>query len=167
MQEDKEVVRIVASSPGRLRLKFLPGNTQVPDLDRFLLLPGVTEVRYRRLTGSLLILYDSTHCDFNELVLQITQHYPSLAIVSIPRDPAERELPKDLLSSFMYRSSEAINRTTHRKTFGAMALTSIVPVAFFTWAVVAAISRPSLPQWFELYREGSFLWHFYQDSPTE
>jgi hypothetical protein len=167
MQAEKEVVQIVSSSPGRLRLKFPLENTQVPDLDRFLLIPAVTEVRYRKLTGSLVILYESTRCDLNELVWQISQCHSSLAIVSIPRDPAERALPQNLLSSSMYRSSEAINRAVYRKTSGVLALTSIVPVAFFTWAVVSAIRYPSLPQWFELYREGSFLWHFYQGSREE
>jgi len=164
MQEEKEVVQIVSSSPGRVRLKFLPGNAQVPDLDRFLLVPAVTEVSYRKLTGSLIILYDSTRCDLKELVLQITQLHSSLAIVSIPIDPAERELSKNLLSSLMYRSPESINRAAYQKTSGVMALTSILPVAFFSWALVTAIRSPSWPQWFELYREGSFLWHFYQDS---
>lgn len=164
MGEEGELVRVISYSPGRLRLKFPPEREEVPDLSRFLQVPAITEVTYRKLTSSLVILYDETSCDLQELLSLISRNYPSLQIAAIPTDLYEREYPTNLLSSVMYYYSDATNQAVHRRTSGAADLTSLIPVAFFAWAIITVIVRPGWPQWFELYSEGSYLWHFYQNS---
>lgn len=163
MPEEKEMIRIAAHSPGRLRLKFAEG-IPPPDLGQLLRIPAVTEVAYRKLTGSLLIRYDETLCSQQELLVLLRNHFPAFSATEVPESSYEKDLPKNFLSSVLYHYSALTNQTVHRATAGAADLTSLFPIAFFTWAVVDLVVRPSLPRWFELYREGSYLWHFYQNA---
>jgi hypothetical protein len=163
MPEEKELIRIASHSPGRLRLRFAEGMPP-PDLDQLLRVPAVTEVAYRKLTGSLLIQYDDTLCSQQELLELLRDHFPVFRATEIPEDLYERDLPKNFLSSVMYHYSALTNQTVHRATGGAADLTSLFPLAFFAWAAIDLAIRPSLPRWFELYREGSYLWHFYQNA---
>ena len=161
--EEKEMIRVASLSPGRLRLKFAEGIPTL-DLEQLLRIPAVTEIAYRKLTGSLLIQYDETLCSLPELLVLLGRHFPALSADVMPESSYEKDLPKNLLSSFMYHYAESTNQTVHRVTSGAADLTSIFPVALFLWAAIDLMVRPSLPRWFELYREGSYLWHFYQNA---
>jgi len=164
MSEGNAIVRIASYSPGRLRLKLPPESTLTSTLERLLQVPAITEVAYRKLTGSLLIQYDETRCSLPDLLLLLNRYFPSLDAKTLPTRAFERELPKNLFSSVMYHYSDLTNQTVHRATAGLADLTSLLPVAFFTWAAIDLIARPSWPRWFELYREGSYLWHFYQNA---
>jgi hypothetical protein len=163
MSEGNAIVRVASYSPGRLRLKLAPESALIPDLQQLLQVPAITEVIYRKLTGSLLIQYDEARCGLPELLQLLKRHFPSLNINELPTGSFERELPKNLFSSIMYHYAELANQSVHKTTSGLADLTSLLPVAFFTWAAIDLMTRPSLPRWFELYREGSYLWHFYQN----
>jgi len=163
MSEGNAIVRIASYSPGRLRLKLPPESALTPTLERLLQVPAITEVAYRKLTGSLLIQYDETRCSLPDLLLLLNRYFPSLDTKALPTRSFERELPKNLFSSVMYHYSDLTNQAAHRATSGLADLTSLMPVAFFTWAAIDLMTRPSWPRWFELYREGSYLWHFYQN----
>ena len=160
----KEVVRVASYRPGRVRLRFAPERSASPDFAPMWKIPAVREVTYRKLTGSLVVYYDETLCDTPDLLAQVQAAYPTVEIAGAPRDAYERELPHNLLSSIMYYYSDATNRAAHEKTGGAADLTSVLPMLFFAWATIDLIVRPAWPKWFELYREGSYLWHFYQNS---
>jgi hypothetical protein len=157
------IVWIASYSPGRLRLKLPPESDITPNLEQLLQVPAITEVAYRKLTGSLVIQYDESLCSLQDLLLLLNRYFPSLNINQLPTLSFERELPKNLFSSIMYHYTDLTNQAVHRSTSGLADLTSLMPVAFFTWAALDLITRPSLPRWFELYREGSYLWHFYQN----
>lgn len=157
-------VWIASHSPGRLRLRFFPENATTPNLERLLQVPAITEVAYRKLTGSLVIQYDEELCSLEELLSYLRIYFPFLEVNGVPASSDEKELPKNLTSSVMYRYADLTNQTVHRVTAGVADLTSFLPLAFFTWAALDLLMRPSLPRWFELYREGAYLWHFYQDA---
>jgi heavy-metal-associated domain-containing protein len=163
MSEGNALVSIASYSPGRLRLKLPPEIDILPNLDQFLRIPAITEVSYRKLTGSLLLQYDETRSSLQEILLLLHQYLPSLDIKNIPPHAFEHELPKNHFSSVMYHYSDLTNQAVHQATSGLADLTSILPIAFFAWAAIDLVARPSLPRWFELYREGSYLWHFYQN----
>jgi hypothetical protein len=163
MSEGNAIVWIASYSPGRLRLKLPPESDIAPSLEQLLQAPAITEVAYRKLTGSLLVQYDETLCSVQELLLLLNRHFPSLKIDDIPPGSFERELPKNHFSSVMYHYSDLANQAVHKATSGLADLTSLMPLAFFTWAAIDLVARPTLPRWFELYREGSYLWHFYQN----
>jgi len=163
MPEENAIIRIASHSPGRLRLRFAEG-TPPPDLDQILQIPAVTEVAYRKLTGSLLIQYDETLCSQQNLLALLSTYFPAFGANEMPEGLYEDDLPKNFLSSVMYHYSALTNQTVHQATGGAADLTSLFPIAFFAWAAIDLAMRPSLPRWFELYREGSYLWHFYQNA---
>ncbi len=164
MSEGNATVWIASYSPGRLRLKLSPDGSIIPNLERLLQVPAITEVAYRKLTGSLLIRYDETRCSLPELLPLLGRYFPALNTRDLPASAYEQELPKNLFSSVMYHYADMTNQAAHKATSGLADLTSLLPVAFFAWAAVDLMMRPSLPRWFELYREGSYLWHFYQNA---
>lgn len=162
----EESVKVASLSPGRLRLKISPESELSkigPDLEELLRVPGVTQVAYRKLTSSLLILYDGSKYEESEFLSLLSNAHPHLAVSRPATVPQQAELPRNLLSFTMYHYSDQANRAVHRVTHGLADLTSVFPVVFFAWAVIDLLARPTLPRWFELYREGSYLWHFYQN----
>ena len=162
MSDREQPIKIASLSSGRLRLRVLPESGIVPDVEKLLQVPAVKEVAYRKLTGSLLILYNDTSCNEAEFLTLLGNAYPDLAVSPLPTAAVEPELPRNLLSRAMYYYTDQANRVVHRTTYGAADLTSVIPVVFFAWALIDLVARPTLPRWFELYREGSYLWHFYQ-----
>jgi hypothetical protein len=78
-------------------LKFAEG-IPPPDLDQLLRIPAVTEVAYRKLTGSLLIQYDETLYSQQELLVLLGRHFPAFSANEVPESSYEQDLPKNFLS---------------------------------------------------------------------
>lgn len=148
-----KTIKIVHISPGRIRLQNDAFLERIPDLDALLEIPGVTEVTYNKLIGSLTLLFPSTDIISEQVLERIKSKFPRTQFVKA-LIPTEGLSEKDLntLSKMMYDGFWKLNQGIRKGLGGHADLTSLVPLLFTLWGLEELIRNPIMPRWYDILR---------------
>ena len=150
----KECLHIVRTVPGKVRLRFEKDRQQDPDLNQFLMIHGVTEVTFSRITKSLLLIYNTSMTTAEKLLEEIKK-FPEIELrVSWEKGPTQKT---NSLSHVIYTSTSEANRLTNNLFKKRADLTSIIPVALLIWSAEELIRNPVMPKWYDIFRAGESM----------
>lgn len=110
----KEPMWVAHSLPGRIRFRFAPTKEDVPDLDVILQVPGVAQVRFNKITKSLLIIYDVGALSEEELSSQLRNTLPTSCLALRAPGSEERSADDSVLSQWLYDFAAEANNGTKR-----------------------------------------------------
>lgn len=148
----KEPLWVIHRMSGRIRLRFADTKQDVPDLDAILDIPGVEEVRYNKITKSLLVIYDAGALSEKALLSQFRKRLGNVRLILKAPKSEERSVHGNLLSLSIYDLIRKTNNRTNRVFGGAADLTSIIPVAMMAWGLEELIRNPMMPKWYDIWR---------------
>lgn len=150
------VLRMVFSTPGRIRFHLAPEAKAIPDLDDILAIEGVKETSFNKLTKSLLIVYNHKIFSIKKLITALKQKIPKLRIIEKGRHgkKIERELP----SHQLYKLGRKINKDLATKTKGRIDMFSLVLVLSLVWGVEELVRKPIMPKWYDILRFSQSLY---------
>ena len=146
---EKELLRVISTIPGRMRLRFRADKSDEPDLDKFLTIRGIEEVTFNEITKSLLVIYNAKIISRDELFKEIEKTFPKIKLCF---DSEKQEPEGNALSHLVYSSVGKINKRTNKALKGYADLTSIIPVAFLLWGIEELIRNPVMPRWYDILR---------------
>ncbi len=157
----KKKIRVSSVSPGRIRLRFDPEGEAGLNLQAFLEIPAIHEVTFRKLTGSLLILYDSGRINLAGLIQSIENKIPNWYIETLPETQFDTEYPHDIILGPYYHYTDRLDREIHEQTSGILDLRSAVVLIYLVWGAWEFLRTPVHPKWYDIIKEVTgFLRHY-------
>lgn len=143
-------LRIVFSSPGRIRFHLSSDTKEIPNLDDILNIKGVKETAFNKMTKSLLIIYDKKILAVKQLLATIRQKIPKVKIISKERHKKVEQL--ELASHRLYKTFRKINKDVGVKTKGRVDIFSSALILSLVWGMEELIRNPVMPKWYDILR---------------
>lgn len=134
-------LRVVHSTPGRLRIRVPPAVTTGDLAAAVLSEPGVVGSRWSVRTRSLLVLYrpDAVDADaLTDTVARLTGARREPASNGRDHGPVSAE-PGATLTGGLRDTARVLDQRVQRATRGALGLGSLVPVALIGWAMIEVV----------------------------
>ena len=152
-----EQVKVSSYSPGRIRLRLDPESEIAPPLQLLLAIPAIHEVTFRKLTRSLLILFDAHRIDLDTLIRTIEDKFPDWSVERPGERRLDNEYPRNVTLGHFFFYMDRLDRTIHRGTFGTLDLQSVLLLAFLGWGLAVLFLAPVRPKWYDILKEVTAL----------
>lgn len=131
-------LRVVHSSPGRLRFRVPPAAPTAELAETVLREAGVLGSRWSARTRSLLVLYRPEAADadgLTETVARLTGTRRHAASNGLDHEAVSAE-PGAALTGGLRDAARAVDQRVQRATGGALGLGGLLPVALIGWALI-------------------------------
>ncbi len=148
-----KMIAVSSYNPGRVRLRFAPEHEPELNLHSFLEISAVREITFRKLTGSLLIIYDAKRIDLPELVRSIANKCPDWSVGTPSAGEFDKEFPRDLMLGRVFHYVDQFDREVHRRTSGNVDLRTIFMLSYLVWGSWEFLRTPVHPKWYDIIKE--------------
>ena len=132
-------LRVVHSSPGRLRLRVPPAVPAEDLAGAMLQQDGVVGSRWSARTRSLLVLYRPDAADTDTLVDRVAHLTGTRREAASNGHPPVSFEPGAPVAGGLREAARVVDRGVQRATRGALSLGSLLPVVLIGWAVTEVV----------------------------
>ena len=154
-KQKKISLEIVASSPGRLRVKFPSEVTEVPEVEKILgLASEINEVSFSPLTNSLVVSYDENH-SLEKLLKVFQSEFPHISFTICERKGLWRGPQTNVSSNVVQNVVRGANNKVNGNSRGFIDMTFLGPATLSMIGVARLVAMPVIPNWYD------FIWYAY------